>query len=299
MRVIVTGCNGKLGRACVAALQDVGHEVFGIDASPRADAGVPVHVGDLRESFTIHRAMDAFGGAPDALVHLANHTNSYVAPEETVLRENIAMNTSAMLGAIRAGTHRVVFSSSVQAFLGGINRGFKGGPPTYPAQLPVDEQCEARPMNSYGLSKLMTEQMLTHLADAERFETACSAASLRLPYILNQQSFEWATDKTGPSDYRWGGPEVFAYVHVDDAAAAVRMAVEADATGHEVFWIAAPDPRPAESAEALVDRYYSDVPGAAEAKARHTLVDTSKAQRLLGWRATRVLSEARTGATSA
>jgi nucleoside-diphosphate-sugar epimerase len=299
VRVIVTGCNGKLGRSCVSALQAAGHEVFGIDVSPRAGAAVPVHVGDVRDPFTVHRAMDAFGGPPDALVHLANHTNSNVAPEETVLRENVAMNTSTMLGAIRAGTGRIVFISSVQAFLGGINRGFKGGPPTYPDRLPVDERCAARPMNSYGLSKLMTEQILSHLVDGERFETACSAASLRLPYILNEQSFAWATDKTGPTDYRWGGPEVFAYIHVDDAAAAVRMAVETEATGHEVFWVAAPDPRPAESVGALVDRYYSEVAGAAEAKARGSLVDTSKAQRLLGWRATRVLSEARAGATSA
>jgi len=295
----VTGSSGFLGRACADALAGAGHEVIGVDATPSPDKGLRSFTADLRDPYAIHRVFDDIGGAPDALVHLANHATSHAAPEETILRENLAMNSAALLGAMRAGTRRLVFASSVQAMLGGIMRGFHGGEPLYPSRLPISEDVEPAPSTTYGLSKLMTELMLTHLTAGDRFEAECSAVSLRLPYLLSDRAFNATAQRTGPAEYHWGGPEAFAYVHVADAAEAMRLACETELTGHQVFWIAAPDPRPAESVESLVDRFYGEVPGSSTAAARGSLMDASRAERMLGWKARRTLAEARAGAASA
>jgi nucleoside-diphosphate-sugar epimerase len=75
----------------------------------------------------------------------------------------------------------------------------------------------------------------------------------------------------------------------------VRLAVEATTTGHEAFWISAPDPRVpvGETVGMLIDKYYASVPGADEARRRDSLMNCDKAERVLGWRATRVIRDER------
>lgn len=294
--VIITGCNGRLGRAVGDLAVSRGHTVVGIDAAPAPGRPHPVVVEDLRHPPAIHRAFERLGKAPDAVVHLANHTNSLAAPAEVVLRENVSMNTSVFMAAAQGGAKRIVFSSSIQAFIANFdNDGGMGV--RLPHALPLSEALEPRPSNAYGVSKLVSERMLDTLCDADTFKLIgrapgerLSAASLRLPYILNAQMFESAARNTGAVDYRWGGPEAFAYIHVDDAADAVLRACEATLSGHEVLWVAAADPRVAQTVEELIDRHYPGVPGADAARRMRRLSDCSKAQRLLGWRSTRHVS---------
>lgn len=295
MRIILTGCNGKLGRATASALLQRGHAVVGIDVAPAhtppAGGHHPVVVDDLRNPAAIHRAFEKFEGVPDAVVHLANHTNSMVAPAEVVLRENLAMNSSVFTAAVQHGVHRLVFSSSVQAMLASMENDGSFGH-RIPQELPVSERIAPLPSNVYGVSKLLTEQMLTLMCANAGFKlpTTPTAVSVRLPYILGQPQFEMASKRTGASEFMWGGSEAFAYIHVEDAAMALVLAAERPITGHEVVWCAAPDPRAAETVAALVGRFYQGVPGADRAVAGSSLMDCSAAERLLGWKAARVLS---------
>ena len=290
MRIILTGCNGKMGRATAELLVARGDDVIGIDAAPLGGRPHKVVVDSLLNPYTIHRAFDEAGGPVDAVIHLANHTNSRVAPAEVVLRENLAMNTSVFMAAWGARVPRIVFASSVQAMLPYVEMdGFFGD--RVPHALPISEAVEARPSNVYGLSKLLAERMLTQLANPVDFRGGITTAvSLRLPYILGPKEFDLTAGRTGPAELQWGGAEAFGYVHVDDAAEAAFAATRAATEGHEVCWTAAPDPRPAESVASIVNRFYKGVPGATEAVARGSLHDCSKAHRLLGWSATRTLA---------
>lgn len=294
MHVIVTGCNGKLGSAVCETLLASGHVVVGIDMAPAPSRPHKVIIDSLQNPFAIHRAMDALGGPAGAVVHLANHVNSLVAPAEVVLRENLAMNSSVFTHAWQAGVPRVVFASSIQAMIGGAE--IDGSPSQrHPARLPIDETVPLRPTNVYGLSKVLTEQMLDHLTTAERFGRPFTAVSVRLPFILPSQSFDRVVSATNPIDWMWGGSECYSYVLREDAAEAIRLAVEATIVGHEVVWCAAPDVRApiSETVESLIDRFYANVPGADEARRRDSLMNCDKAARLLGWRATRVVRDER------
>ncbi len=293
MRIIVTGCNGKLGRAACEALVARGDEVIGVDAAAASGRPHRVVVGTLLDPFLVHRVFDAAGGPVDAVVHLANHTNSRVAPAEVVLRENMAMNSSVILGAFNAGVPRVVFSSSIQAMLPFIEMDGGVGEQRVPPGFPINEAIEPRPSNTYGLSKLLTERMLSELCRTDLFKGTMSAVSLRLPYILGPKEFDWVVARTEAAQAVWGGPEAFAYVAVEDAAAAVAGAVTAPIQGHEVIWCAAPDPRPIDTVAALVERFYTGVAGADQSVRSGSLQDCSKAKRLLDWHATKLLADER------
>lgn len=299
MKVIVTGCNGRLGQAVCETLLGAGHVVAGIDMTAAAGRPHRVIVDTLLNPFALHRAIDALGGQADAVVHLANHINSLVAPAEVVLRENSAMNASVFIGAWQAGVNRIVFASSVQAMQGGAESDGQANT-RLPARLPIDEAIPTRPTNVYGLSKVLAEQALDHLCEAGRFIRGStgelpppSAISLRMPFILPPKGFEMSVTKQSLSDFMWGGSECFAYIAREDAAEAVRLAVDAQTSGHEVLWIAAPDPRVPETVPQLVDRFYSKVPGVEDALKRDSLMNCDKAERVLGWRATRIIREER------
>jgi nucleoside-diphosphate-sugar epimerase len=302
MRVLLTGCTGKVGSVLGRRLVERGHKVLGVDRRPDRAAPFRVAVDDLRDPLAMHRMLDRaerdLAAPVDAIVHLAGHTNIHAAAPDLVLRDNLAIAASAFKVAMSYGVPRLVFASSVQAFLGGMDL-----PPETPEEelprpqrLPIDESHPAAPTNPYGLSKLLTEQMLAGLCApgfGSSTGTRPSAVSLRLPYVMNERAFAWSARPGHRPDYRWSGPEAYAYIHVDDAAAAMAAAVEAPIEGHEMIWACATDPRHVDSVDELVERYYRDVPGAAEAVARESFHDVSKAERLLGWRPERSLREAR------
>ncbi|HBS29951.1 MAG TPA: hypothetical protein DEB06_11025 [Phycisphaerales bacterium] len=297
MRVIVTGCNGRLGSACAETLLAAGHAVAGIDCAPASGRPHPVIVDDLLNPYAIHRAFDLFGGRVDAVVHSANHINSLVAPPETVLRENQAMNASVFAASFGAGVRRVVFVSSIQAMLGGVESDGSWCA-RVPPVLPLSEAMAPRPLNVYGLSKVLAERALDGLCDAGSFGARgdtgpMSAVSVRLPYVLNREAFLANAKRKPPSEFVWGGCEAFAYIAREDAAEAVRLAVEAEVVGHEVVWCAAPDPRTPEGVAELAERFYASVAGIEACVARGSFVDCSKAERVLGWRASRLLREER------
>ena len=294
MKVLVTGCNGKLGQAVCETLFAAGHVVAGIDAAAAPDRPHRVVIDTLLNPYALHRGFELLGGGADAVVHLANHVNSLVGPAETVFRENNAINSSVFVGSWQAGVPRIVFASSVQAMIGGAE---PDGSPSQrkPVRLPIDESMPARPTNVYGLSKILAEQMLDHLCAADRFAKPMSAVSVRLPFIMMGKWFEVSVAKSGQSDWMWGGSECYSYIVREDAAEAFRLAIEASVTGHEIVWCAAPDPRVplGETAATLLDRYYSDVPGVEVARRRDSLMNCDKAAALLGWRAARILREER------
>ena len=299
MRVLVTGCHGKIGTAVCDLLASAGDGVVGIDRRGGSHGRWPSMADSLIDAFAIHRAFDFAAreiGTVDGVVHLANHTNVHAATPELVLRENLAVNASVFQASIERGVKRIVFASSVQAVLGGIGRAADDPRAMHPPAFPVNEQTEPRPTNGYGLSKLLSERMLDGLC-AARYEEQqrTSAVSLRMPYVLDQGSFEaWSRRGRGGHDYRWGGCECYAYIHQDDIAAAIVAALAAELpTAHEVIWVSAPDPRVAESVAEIAEEHFRGVPGVESAIAADSFVDLSKAARVLGWKPTRLLRDHR------
>ena len=159
--VLVTGGAGYIGSHAVLALKDAGWPVAVIDnlstgfefAVPE---GVPLYRGDIADGALLARIFAEQG--TKAIMHFAG---SIVVPEsvEQPLRyyENNTVKSRALIeAAVAGGVDHFIFSSTAATY--GV-----------PETSPVTENSPKSPINPYGWSKLMTEQMLADAAAAHGF----------------------------------------------------------------------------------------------------------------------------------
>lgn len=164
MRILVVGGAGYIGSHMVKMLLGASHEVITLDnlSSGHRDAvlgGVFVE-GDLadvtilKHIFKTHR--------PEAVMHFA----SYIQVGESVRKPDIyyrnnVTNTLNLLDTMLAfNVKKFIFSSTAAVF----------GEPEY---VPINETHPNRPLNPYGRSKWMIEQVLADYSQAFDFRSVC------------------------------------------------------------------------------------------------------------------------------
>ena len=237
--VLVTGGAGYIGSHAVLALKDAGWPVAVIDnlstgfefAVPE---GVPLYRGDIADGALLARIFAEQG--TKAIMHFAG---SIVVPEsvEQPLRyyENNTVKSRALIeAAVTGGVDHFIFSSTAATY--GV-----------PETSPVTEDSPKSPINPYGWSKLMTEQMLADAAAAHGFNfcalryfnvagadpQARSGQSTAGATHLIKVACEAATGKRESvavfgTDYDTpDGTGVRDYIHVSDLANAHVLALEA------------------------------------------------------------------------
>jgi UDP-glucose 4-epimerase len=158
MRILVTGGAGYIGSVAVELLATRGDEVVVLDNLwrghlPAVDAGVETIIADLRDARAVREAVLAI--RPDAVMHFAAAT---IVPESVVdpatyYGVNTVGSHNVLAAMNEAGVRRFVFSSTAAVY--GV-----------PESVPVGEDAPTKPINPYGHSKLMVEQMLASHAAA-------------------------------------------------------------------------------------------------------------------------------------
>ena len=157
--ILVTGGAGYIGSHAVLALQRAGYPVLVLDnlVYGHRDLVAEVLKVELVEGDTSDRRLldDLFASRPiGAVMHFAAYAyvgESMSAPDK-YYRNNV-VGTLTLLEAMQAaGISHFVFSSTCATY-------------GMPQQLPLTEDHPQNPINTYGLTKLMVEQML---ADFDR-----------------------------------------------------------------------------------------------------------------------------------
>lgn len=151
MRVLVTGGAGFIGSHACKALAEAGAlpVVFDNLSTGNADAVLwgPLVRGDVRDSDALVSAMRQF--QVNSIMHFA--ASAYVGESVTdpaLYYDNNVGGMGALLRAAReANISRIVFSSSCATY--GV-----------PELLPIYETTPQAPINPYGRTKLICEQML-------------------------------------------------------------------------------------------------------------------------------------------
>ncbi|SEK84686.1 UDP-L-arabinose 4-epimerase [Roseovarius azorensis] len=155
--VLVTGGAGFIGSHTCKLLRASGYRPVAFDnlttgRSENARFG-PLVRGDLRDTAAVQTALTDHGAV--AVMHFA--ASAYVGDS---MRDPLAYydnNVGGMASLLRAmqgsGVTRIVFSSSCATY--GV-----------PAHLPITEDSPQNPINPYGRTKLIGEQMLTDQAAA-------------------------------------------------------------------------------------------------------------------------------------
>lgn len=156
-KILVVGGAGYIGSHMVLALQDEGHEVVVFDNLSRghADAvsGAQLVVGDLRVPQELAHCFT--GQRFDLVMHFAAlaYVGESVAQPDLYYENNV-LGTLNLLAAMRQhGVDKFVFSSTCATY-------------GEPKNVPVAEGHPQNPINPYGRSKLMVEQVLRDFGEA-------------------------------------------------------------------------------------------------------------------------------------
>ncbi|HID89848.1 MAG TPA: NAD-dependent epimerase/dehydratase family protein, partial [Anaerolineae bacterium] len=116
MKALVTGSTGCVGANVVAALLRRGYEVRAMHRpTSRLDAleGLEVEqvVGDILDPPSLARAMEEC----DWVFHVAAVSDYWRTPPEVIYRVNVEGTRNVVEAALRAGVHRLIYTSSVGA----------------------------------------------------------------------------------------------------------------------------------------------------------------------------------------
>jgi len=304
MAVLVTGGAGYIGSVAVEKLLAKGEEVVVLDNLSRghrgavqsgsvfyqADVGNREVVGEILKSHEI-----------DSCLHFAAYAyvGESVAEPELYYRNNVVQSLELFDVLIQFGTRHLIFSSTCATY-------------GEPIQIPIDESHPQNPVNPYGMTKLLNERSLQKRSERNelnsvilRYFNAAGASLLHgehhepethlIPLVLV------ATEREDQSVYVFGddyptpdGTAVRDYIHVEDLADAHLAALEylraggaSDAfnlgtgTGYSVMEII-------ESVQRVTGKKVDyKIQGRREGDPSYLVADSSKAEKVLGWKATK------------
>jgi UDP-glucose 4-epimerase len=164
MRILVVGGAGYIGSHMVKMLLEQQHEVITFDnlSSGFRDAvlGGEFVQGDLADIDALDKVFTTY--KPEAVMHFA----SYIQVGESVSHpakyyQNNVCNTLNLLDTmVKHGVSYFIFSSTAAVF----------GEPEY---VPIDEAHPNSPLNPYGRSKWMIEQVLADYDKAYGLKSVC------------------------------------------------------------------------------------------------------------------------------
>jgi UDP-glucose 4-epimerase len=267
VRIVVTGGSGLVGRRIVRRLAP-NHDVASIDLN---EPGSPLGC-HIRADILDDAAARRFTEGADAVVHAAALPGPRFGTEDEIERVNVGGTRAVARAALERGVPRFVFISS-EAVLGFV---FSERRPS-PLYFPVDEDHPLSPSEAYGRSKLSAEILLRREA-AGRMTTV----SLRPPWVWVPEEYEKLRRLTVDPGAWWDG--LWAYVHGDDLARAVELAIAADIPrGHHAVYVAASDNGTVEPTRDLLRRYYPDVPLREDVAEVGSLISSRRARDLIGY----------------
>ncbi len=307
--ILVTGGAGYIGAHTVRALGAAGRDVVVLDSLELASADAVIDaelvVGKIEDTDLVERICRDH--AVHTIVHFAAYKNvgeSMVDPSK-YFRNNVDATVRMLEGAQRAGVGRLVFSSSCSVY-------------GTPEHVPVDETEHIAPESVYAETKAMVERILhwhgvvhgLRSVSLRYFNAAGASSDARIgedwTYALNLIPVAIKALLTDGQPLRVFGDDyptpdgtcVRDYIHVEDLAAAHLAAVDHLATGGATTavnvgtGVGSSVKQVLDGIERIAGRPvpHEIAPRRAGDPAA-SFADTSYANELLGWSATRGLDE--------
>jgi len=242
MKVLVVGGAGYIGSHMVKMLHLAGHDVVTLDnlSNGYRDSvlfGEFVE-GDIADRQLLDQVFSEHNF--DGVMHFASFIQVGESVEKpSMYYENNVSNTLTLLSAmVAAGIKSFIFSSTAAIF----------GEPEY---VPIDEKHQMQPINPYGHSKLMVEQILRDFDHAYDLKSVClryfNAAGADasgelgerhipethlIPLVLQAASGRRENISVFGTDYDTpDGTCIRDYIHIEDLCSAHLLALESLVNG--------------------------------------------------------------------
>ncbi|MCV6825114.1 MULTISPECIES: NAD-dependent epimerase/dehydratase family protein [Halocynthiibacter] len=284
MRIAFTGGTGKAGRHVTRYLRDQGHHVVNIDLKPLNEEGIDDLLADITDSGSMFNVLssyanfgelDAGTGAPafDAVVHFAAVPRILVHPDHETFRVNTVGTYNVIEAAVKLGIKKVIFASSETTY--GVC--FADGE-VKPQSLPVEEDHDVNPMDSYGLSKVVNEKT----ARSFQARSGIDIYGLRIGNVIEPHEYGVFADfEKDPSLRR---RNIFCYIDARDLGQIVDLCLKKDGLGFEMFNAGNDSNSVAITNDEIVERFYSGVEVTRALGPHEALYSNRKIREVLGFK---------------
>lgn len=211
-RVLVTGATGFIGYEVARRLSAKGVRPRLLVRRPlRAAMLAPLEAelvqGDLESPESLARAVRDV----DTVIHLGARA---IFEEYELVRPTIVGGSAALIRACAAaGVRRVVYASSLLVYRS--------------QDAPLDRRTPVGTRHGYGRAKIEAEAVLSEFAGRAGMDLAI----LRLPHVYGARDLMFAQVRRGRVYFPGNGRNLFAHLHVDDAARLLIAAAEQGWTG--------------------------------------------------------------------
>lgn len=285
-RIFFTGGSGKAGRHVVAYLLEQGHRVMNVDLVPLDQPGVDNLIADITDSGQMFNAMTSYAGLDelepgngvpsfDAVVHFAAVPRILIKPDNETFRVNTIGTYNVIEAAVKLGIKKIIIASSETTY--GIC--FSDGQ-TDPHTLPLEEDYDVDPMDSYGLSKVVNEVTARSFQRRSGFDIY----ALRIGNVI--EPHEYAELFPGFFEH----PEVrrrnaFCYIDARDLGQIVDLCLEKDGLGYQVFNAGNDDNGAIIPSKKLAAQFFPGVPVTRELDEHEALFSNRKIREMLGFKA--------------
>jgi nucleoside-diphosphate-sugar epimerase len=268
-KVVITGTAGLLGPVVAEHFLEAGYEVLSVDIR-KPDALKTRHL--IVNTVNMGECYGALAGA-DAVVHLAAIPVAYSHPNEVTFANNVLSTYNILEAADTLGIKKAVIASSECTY--GICNSLTGLAPQY---VPMDEDHPTLPEDSYGLGKIVGEE----IARAVHRRHGMQIVTFRIGNIQTPEKY-----KNFPAFIHDPAPRaciLWSYIDARDIAVACRLAVEKDGLATQVLNLAADDTSMDIKSVDLMKAAFPKVTDIrSPIDGYQTLLSNQKAKKVLGW----------------
>ncbi|UZD23434.1 NAD-dependent epimerase/dehydratase family protein [Algoriphagus halophytocola] len=284
-RVFFTGGSGKAGKHVIPYLLDQGHQVMNVDLKPLDHPGVDNLIADITDSGQMFNAMSSYAnlgelepgnGVPkfDAVVHFAAVPRILINPDNETFRVNTIGTYNVIEAAVKLGIKKVIIASSETTY----GFCFADGKAD-PDFLPLEEDYDVNPMDSYGMSKVVNEQT----ARSFQRRSGIDIYALRIGNVVEPHEYQ----ELFPHYFKH--PEVrrrnaFNYIDARDLGQIVDLCLKKDSLGFQVFNAANDQNGAVIPSKELAERFFPGVPITRELGEHEALYSNRKIREMLGFK---------------
>jgi len=282
-KIFVTGGSGKAGKHLIPYLLEKGYSVVNADLVPLVMNGVDNINLDITDSGQVFNALSGYANIQElklgegiknfkTVVHLAAIPRILVKPDNETFRINTLGTYNVMEAATKLGIKKIIFASSETTY------GFcfaQGNP--IPKWLPIEEDYETSPTDSYGLSKVLNEKT----GEAFQKRTGIDIYALRIGNIIEPDEYHRFEEFCENPSIRLRN--LFNYIDARDLAQAIELCIKKDGLGYEVFNVTHNINSVSLTTEEIIKQFFPNVKMRRDMEKYESILSSKKIRDVLGF----------------